>query len=341
MKLSEIAEKIQGKLCGENIDISGLSGLDNPVTGTIAFAENKKNLEALSSSNISAILIKRDMVCNEKPSIQCDDPKLCFGILLGIFSTLKPYPQKVFPEAFVAPSALIGNNVTILPFAVIMDGAKIGDNTVIYSNVFIGKEAVIGENCLIKSGVVIDDQCIIGNKVIIHPNSVIGGDGFGYIQRNGKNIKIPQIGKIRIEDDVEIGACVTIDRATIGETLISENVKIDNLVQIAHNVKIGSSAILVSQVGIAGSSSVGKNSILAGQVGVADHIEIGDNVTIMAQSGVEDRKIDSGSIIFGTPARNFMDMKRIYSAQARLPELLKRVKTLEDKVLPSSEKTKD
>jgi UDP-3-O-[3-hydroxymyristoyl] glucosamine N-acyltransferase len=204
-----------------------------------------------------------------------------------------------------------------------MDNARIGENTVIYSQVYIGKNVTVGKNCIIKAGVKIDDETVIGDNTIIHHNSVIGGEGFGYIGKDGLNIKIPHIGRIVIGNDVEIGSCVTVDRAEISETIIGDGVKIDNLVQIAHNVKIGEGTLIASCVGISGSSVIGSHCILAGQVGVADHVMLGDNVILLAQSGVRPGRVESNSVLFGTPALDAMKAKRIHAAMERLPEIVK------------------
>lgn len=333
MKLSELSRFLDGALEGNDVEISGVSGLENQSAGTIAFADNKKNLELLSASAVAALIIPENLVSQNKPAIKLKDPKLAFSKVLELFSPYKPYRNEIYPQVHVEKSAHIGSQVTILPFTAIMDNAHIGDNTVIYSQVLIGKNVRIGKDCIIKAGVKIDDETVIGDRVIIHHNSVVGGDGFGYIQKDGINIKVPQIGLIRIEDDVEIGACVTIDRATLGETVISKGVKVDNLVQIAHNVKVGDNTILVSQVGIAGSTTIGKNCFMTGQVGVSDHVTIGDNVVVLAQSGVESKQvIESGRVVFGSPARDMMEMKRIYSAQTRLPEMLKTLNLIKKKI---------
>lgn len=333
MKLSEIANLISGKLIGKDVDIYGVSNLDVQTANTIAYVEKKKNIKIFANSPVAAMIIAEDMEFLEKPIIKVKNPKLAFSEILQIFSPYTPYKQQIYPNVYIEDSANIADNVTIMPFTTVMDKAQIGSATMIYSNVFIGKNVKIGKNCIIKSGVKIDDFAEIGDNVNIHHNTVIGGEGFGYIQDEGKNKKIPQIGKIIIKDNVEIGACVTIDRATLGETLIEEGVKIDNLVQIAHNVKIGKNSILVAQVGIAGSTTIGENCIFAGQVGVADHIEIGDNVILMAQSGIDKKKIESGSVLFGSPAKNAMLAKRISSAQDKLPEIVKTVRELKRRLL--------
>ncbi len=332
MKLSEIAVLINGEMRGNDIEISGVSNLDFQAEGTLGYAENKNTLSIMSKSTVSALILPLNMECDGKPVIMVENPKIAFSKVLELFSPYQTYSGKEYPNTYVSGSAKIGKNVTLMPFACIMDDAIIGDNTVVYSHVFIGKGVRIGKDCVLKSGVKIDDLTVIGDRVIIHHNSVIGGDGFGYIQVDGKNHKLAQIGTINIGNDTEIGACVTIDRATIGTTEIGEDVKIDNLVQIGHNCKIGDHSILVSQVGIAGSSTMGKNCIMAGQVGIADHITIGDNVVILAKAGVEKKNIDSNSVLLGIPARDAILTRRIFAAEEKLPELIKTVRELKEKV---------
>lgn len=326
MKLSRIAQLVQGSLEGDDLEISGLSNLDKQLKGTIAYADSKKNLHKLAGSEVSALILTPELEYTGKPVIRVTHPKIAFSQLLRLFSPYQEYAKGVYPQVYIDETAHIGRDVTIMPMTSIMKGAVIGDNTCIYPQVFIGQDVKIGRNCTIKAGVKIDDHTLIGDNVIIHHNSVLGGEGFGYIQQDGRNIKVPQIGNIIIEDDVEIGSCVTIDRSTIGSTLIKKGVKIDNLVQIAHNVTIDENCIFASQSGIAGSSTMGKNCFVLGQVGIADHVTIGDHVTLLAQAGVDRHKIDSHSVLRGTPARDMMFSKRIDAAQERLPEILKIIK---------------
>ena len=331
MKFSAIASYLGLPYQGNDTEILGVSGIDDPRPDTLGFIENKRFLAQAENAPFSAIIIPEGL-SSSKPHIVSSNPKYHFSRVVELFSPYKPYEKTISPQAYIHPSAKIGKNVTILPFACIMEDVEIGDDTIIYPHVFIGKGSRIGSSCIIKSGVKIDDLTIIGDRVIIHHNTVVGGDGFGYVPHDGKNAKIPQIGRIRIGNDVEIGACVTIDRAALGETVIEDDVKIDNLVQIAHNVHIGAHSIIVAQVGIAGSSVLGEGCILAGQVGIADHVTIGDKVVVMAQSGVEDKEVPSGKILFGTPARDFMEQKRILAAQLRLPDLVKRVHEIEKRL---------
>lgn len=333
MKLSAIAALVGGKLQGADLEIEGLCDLSEQRPGTLAFADSKRNLEKLKNTAAGALLVPAGLECAEKPCVVVDDVRMAMIRILETFSPYKPYPVGVSPRAFVADTAVIGKNVTILPNATVMDHATVGDNSVIYPGAFIGKNAKIGADCVIKAGAVIDEGVELHDRVIVHHNAVIGGDGFGYLQKDGVSFKVPQIGKIIVKNDVEIGACTTVDRAAIGETVIGEGVKIDNLVQIAHNVNIGDHSILVSQVGVAGSSSIGKFCIIAGQAGIADHVKIGDKVVLMARTSIESNgNIEPGRVLFGTPARDIMEEKRIIIALGKLPEMIKTVRELSKKV---------
>ena len=329
LKLSQIALMTNGELIGDDFVITGVSDLDSQRKGTICYAGNPRNLKMLEQSDVSAIIISKDMVCIEKPSIKVDDPKVAFAQLLEVFNPHIHYVTGITDQVFIDKSAKLGNNVSVMPFTSVFANAEIGDDSIIYPNVFIGTNVKIGKRCVIMSGVRINSESEIGDDVTIEYNSVIGSEGFGYIQKDGVNIKIPQIGKVVIKNNVHICACVTIDRATVGETVIDDGVKIDNLVQIAHNVKIGSNSIFVSQSGIAGSSVVGKNCIIGGQVAIIDHTTIGDNVIIMGQSGMVDKKVESGKMMLGSPARDFLEQKRIFAAEALLPEMVKKVNEME------------
>jgi UDP-3-O-[3-hydroxymyristoyl] glucosamine N-acyltransferase len=329
LKLSQIARMIKGELIGNDIDITGVSDLDSQRKETIGYAENSRNLKLLESSDVAAIIIPKDMDCSNKPVIKVDEPKIAFTEVLTIFNPHVHYITGISDKVSIDKTAKIGKNVSIMPFTSVMANAEVDDDTIIYPNVFIGRNVKIGKRCVLMSGVKINSESEIGDDVTIEYNSVIGSDGFGYIQKNGENIKIPQIGRVILGNNVHISACVTIDRATVGDTVLDDGVKIDNLVQIAHNVKIGSNSLFLAQAGIAGSSTVGKNSIIAGQVAIIDHTNIGDNVVIMGQSGLVDKKVESGKMMLGSPARDFLEQKRIFAAETQLPEMVKKLNEME------------
>ncbi|OGW21797.1 MAG: UDP-3-O-(3-hydroxymyristoyl)glucosamine N-acyltransferase, partial [Nitrospirae bacterium GWC2_46_6] len=258
MKLKDIADLIGGKIIGSgDIEINGISGISEAKDGDITFLSGTKLLKELKGSGAAAVIVKEAVKDIEKPQIIVSNPLYAFARLLSHFY-VKPHRYKGISEkAFVSEKAVLRENVTIYPFAHISDSATIGSGTVIYSGVFIGEDTVIGNDSVIYSNVTVREGVRIGSRVIIHAGAVIGSDGFGYVFEDGMHRKIPQVGGVIIEDDVEIGANVTIDRATTGNTIVGKGTKIDNLVQIGHNVHIGSNVILVSQVGIGGSSEIG------------------------------------------------------------------------------------
>lgn len=332
MKLSEIAEIFSGRIEGDgDIEITGVRGIEDAKEGDITYIASKKYLNVLQESKASAVIVKEKLEEINKPQLLVDNPQLVFVKLLQIYYSKPELKGGVSKQAFVSESCKLGKNVNIYPFCYIDDDVEIGENTVIYPFTFIGRETKIGSDCIIYSNVTIRERVKIGNRVIIQAGAVIGSDGFGYILHEGKHEKIPQIGEVLIEDDVEIGACTTIDRATTGSTVIGRGTKIDNLVQIAHNVKIGKNCIIVAQVGIAGSSKIGDNSMIAGQVGIADHVEIESGTILTAQSGVMPGKLKRG-IFSGSPAMPHREWLKANAIFQKLPEIYKKIKELEEKI---------
>jgi len=256
------------------------------------------------------------------------NPQLAFVKAVEALSPQVKVEAGISPRAEVHASASIGTGVSIQSFCVVEDGAQVGEGTVLYPGVYIGRGAKIGNNCVLYQGVVIREGCRVGDRVIIHCNSVVGSDGFGYVRDRAAYAKVPQKGIVRIEDDVELGACVTVDRATLGETVIGRGTKIDNLVQIAHNVRIGEDTVIVAQAGIAGSTKIGSRVQLGGQVGVAGHITIGDEVGVGAQSGVTG-SLPSQGVFSGMPAIPHGEWLRAQSVFPKMPELKKKIAELE------------
>ncbi len=323
MKLSDIAKKFQGQIIGKDIEISGVSTPENAKPSDIIFLKDKKYLHKVKESKAGAILTSEKLDIN-KPQIIVQSPDVVFYKLLDIL-----YPEEE-TKGYISKTAIIGKNVSlgkdvyIGDYVVIEDNVEIGDNTKIYPFTFIGRNTKIGKNVLIHPRVTIYKNTLIGNRVIIHSGVVLAGDGFGYYQKNGRHIKINHIGSVVIEDDVEIGANTTIDRAMIDRTVIGEGTKIDNLVMVGHNCKIGKNTIFVSQVGIAGSCEIGNNVILAGQVGVADHISISDDVIVTAKSGVGKDIKKPGVYGANIPAIEWNKWKKILIYLYKLPDLLKK-----------------
>ncbi|MGA1840483.1 MAG: UDP-3-O-(3-hydroxymyristoyl)glucosamine N-acyltransferase [bacterium] len=337
--LQDLAGRIGGVVLGNaSIKIHGIAGLQDAGEGQITFLANTRYRSLVSKTRASALIASQEEPLFKGPVLQVSDPYLAFAMLLEIFyPPCEPLPG-IDPSAIVHPETQIGEGVSIQPCAVIKKGVSLGSGAVIGSCAVVCEDSQIGDYSHIHPNVTIYPGTRIGQRVIIHAGSVIGSDGFGYARKDGLPFKIPQIGNVVIEDDCEIGANVTIDRATLGETHIGRGVKIDNLVQIGHNVVIGAHSIVVSQVGISGSTHVGSGVILAGQVGVAGHIQIGDRVTAAARTGIT-KDIPSGETIggfMGMPIREWKKSEALYrrfpKLQNKYRDLLKRIEALESKL---------
>lgn len=312
--------------------IRGVASLEKAKEGDLVFLAERKYRPLLEATHASCAIIPEEESYSRIPVIRAKNPHFAFIRAVEIFfKPLRPGPG-IHPSAWVSPSAKIGNNVSIGAFCYIGDEVEIGDRTIIYPLVSIYPGVKIGEDTIIHSHVSLREGVRIGNRVTIHNGAVIGSDGFGYLQdENGQAVKIPQTGTVVIEDDVEIGASSTIDRASLGETIIGRGTKIDNLVQIAHGVEIGEDSLLAAQTGIAGSSRIGKRVIMGGQVGIADHIKVGDNVRIGAQAGVM-QDIPDGVTVSGTPHMEVKEWLKAMASLRRLAELTKEVKRLESRL---------
>ncbi|MBF0329548.1 MAG: UDP-3-O-(3-hydroxymyristoyl)glucosamine N-acyltransferase [Nitrospirae bacterium] len=331
MKLSEIAALVNGSIKGDaDLLITGVAGISNAVHGDITFLANAKALKELKSSKASAVLVNKETEGFEQAQVIVKNPQYAFAQLLEKFHPAIHSWRGISKDAFVSEKAVLDKDVTIYPFAFISDDVKIGSGTVIYPGVFIGTGSSVGSNCTIYPNSTIREGITIGNNVILHAGSVIGADGFGYVFENGKHNKIPQVGGVVIEDDVEIGANTAIDRATTGNTLIGKGTKIDNLIQIGHNVRVGKQVILVAQTGIGGSSEIGDGVLIGGQVAVADHTNVQAGAMIGARAGLMGN-VPKG-IFSGAPAIPHRDWLKSCAVFAVLPELKKRVAELEEKI---------
>ncbi len=318
---SKLAKLVKGELrASPDLLISGVAEPDHCSSGDVILIKKNPALFVEAMKKATLVIFPPNVeVPPSVPAIITENPDKAFIAVLSFFD---PYDETPSTHHGIHPSAVIGKEVTMAAGVQMGENSVVGDHSYIHSNVVIGKNVSIGKNAVIHPGVVIYDNTIIGDDVLIKANTVIGGKGFGYIQADGIHHTVPQIGRVRIGNHVDIGACCCIDRATLGETLVEDWVKIDNLCQIAHNVVLKRAAIIISQVGISGSSSVGENSILAGQVGLADHVHVGKNVLVGAQSGVN-KSIPDGEAWFGYPARPMMRAKRIEAVISKLPELYK------------------
>lgn len=331
----QIADYIGGRVEGdENAAISTFAKIEEGKKGAISFLSNPKYLHYLYDTEASIVLINDDVEL-EKPVkatlIRVKNAYDCIAKLLQLYTRSLPKKTGIDPMAFIAKSAKTGNNVYVGPMACIGEGTTIGDNTQIYPHAVIGDGVTIGDNCIVYPNVTVYYGCRIGNNVTLHAGSVIGADGFGFAPSDDGYDKIPQIGNVIIEDDVEIGANTCVDRSTMGSTIIHKGVKLDDLVMIAHNCEIGENTVMSAQVGIAGSTKVGQWCMFGGQVGIAGHITIGDKVNLGAQSGVPG-SIESNQTLLGSPPFNPRAFFKSQAIIRRLPELYKQLNELQKKV---------
>jgi len=333
MKLFEIAEAIGGELVGDGtVIIQGIGDIERAREGELSFIADRRYLKFLDTTRASAVIVPQQVQRASKPIIRVKDPYLSFIHVLKLFYPPKsPLEPGIHPTAVISETTSLGEEVAIGAHVVIGERCRLGRGVKIFPGTFIGDDVQIGEGSVIYPNVSIMEGTVIGNNVIIHAGTVIGSDGFGFVKRDGKHLKIPQVGRVVIEDDVEVGANCTIDRATLGETRIKRGTKLDNLIQVAHNVEIGEDTVIAAQVGISGSTRIGRGVTVAGQVGFVDHIEIGDNTVFGAQAGVT-KSVPPNTVVSGYPAKPHQQAKREEAALRRLPELIKRVRELERKV---------
>ncbi len=335
IKIEEASGIVGGKITGnKNLVINNFAKIEEAVKGDLTFLYHPSYEKYFKSTGASAILVKPgfEKSRNDITYIEVENPDKAFSKLIIHYCKPDFNLEGIDESAFVHQNASLGKNVTLGKNVVISAGCKIGNNTKIYHNTVLLEDVEIGEDCLIFQNVSIREKCKLGNRLIIHPGTVIGSDGFGFFT-DDKNVyhKIPQIGIVEIEDDVELGANVSIDRAALGKTIIKKGVKIDNLVQIAHNVVVGENTVISSQTGISGSTKIGKNCILAGQVGLVGHIEITDNVILMAQSGIS-KSINKPGYYFGYPAKDINTSRKLEAHFRNLPAYADKIKQLENQI---------
>ena len=339
--LKELAELIGGTVVGDgDVEIHRVAGIDSAKPGEITFLANPKYLPLLQSTKASAVMVMPGVDAPGVPLLVCPNPYLAFAKVLTALHVAKPEYRGIMEGAYVDPEAKIADGVTIYPGCVIGKNVSVGSGTTLYPGVLLYDNVTVGEDCLIHAGTVVRERCRIGNRVIVQPKAVIGSDGFGFAPDGSSYFKIPQVGIVVIEDDVEIGANCCLDRAALGETRIGRGTKLDNLVQIAHNVKIGADSIIVAQVGIAGSTEIGKHCTLGGQVGVAGPIKVGDNTMVGAQSGISGN-VAGGEVVSGTPAIPHRDWLKAATSFSKLPEMRKEIKRLKKQVEELQELTKE
>jgi len=330
MKLSDLATQTGARIEGEDVEIVGAAGLDEAQEGHVTFLSNPRYTPRVNTTSASAIYLAEDVKTDKEISIlRVKDPYLAYTRALRIFYPDKAFEPFIHPTAAIDATARVSCKASIGACAVIGPNVEIADGVCIYPNVTIYEDVTIGKDSIIHSGVAVRERTVIGERVVIHNNSVIGCDGFGYAKDEDKRwLKIPQAGRVVLEDDVEIGAGTTIDRASVGESRIGRGSKVDNLVQIGHSCTVGEDSLLCAQVGLAGSSHIGSRVILAGQAGVAGHLKIGDDVVLTAKSATS-HDIPAGKIISGIPAFDNRDWLRSTAAFRRLGEMARTVRNLE------------
>jgi UDP-3-O-[3-hydroxymyristoyl] glucosamine N-acyltransferase len=331
---TQIAALINGRVEGNpEAAVSAFGKIEEAQQGQLSFLANPKYEEFLYSTKASVIIINQSLELKQPVSatlIRVSDAYTAFATLLSWYQNMMNQQLTGIQQpVYMAKTAEYGEKVFIGAFSYLGEHVKIGNNSKVYPNVYLGDHVRVGENCILHPGVKIYHDCVIGNNVVIHAGTIIGSDGFGFApQADGSFKKVPQIGNVVIEDFVEIGANSTIDRATIGSTLIKAGAKLDNLIQIAHNVEIGNSTVIAAQAGVSGSTKIGKGVMIGGQAGIVGHIQIGDGAKINAQSGVS-KSLDPGKAVTGSPAYDYTAALRSQAASRKLPDLEKRVKELE------------
>ena len=339
ISLAELIQVTGGDIQGDpGKVIRGIAPFDAAGEGDITFADSPKILKRLHGTRAGAVIVpKKSHQPASVPLILSENPRLAFARIMHLFFPDPRPSEHISPRASVGENVSLGEDVSVGPFAVIEDHVTVGSRVKIHPHVVIGAGASIGDDVILYPHVTILSRCVIGSRVIIHAGAVIGSDGFGFVPDGKQHVKIPQLGIVQIDDDVEIGACNTIDRATFGKTWIKRGVKTDNHVQIAHNVTIGENTLIVAQVGIAGSATIGSNVILAGQAGVSGHISIGDGVTVGPQAGVT-RSVPAGQVVSGTPEMPHPLWLRISQIIPRLPELKRKINDMEKRLDALTEK---
>ena len=332
MTITELAARLGAEVRGPgDTEIRGVAGIRDARAGDITYLSDQKHKNDLVSCRASAVIISQDMQDVSIPALVVKNPRYAFALALGIFYGRPYLPGGISDRAVIGKDVVLGNDLTILPYAVVADGAKIGSRVTLYPGVYIGSGSNIGDDSVLYANVSIREGVSLGCRVIIHSGTVIGSDGFGFVTHAGQHHKIPQVGNVIIEDDVEIGANCTIDRATLGSTVIKKGTKLDNLVHIAHNVTIGEHCLLAGQSGVAGSTTIGNYVVVGGKAAISDHLTIGDRVMIAGGSGVS-RDISSGQVIAGYLAIPMRDWLKVQAVLPKLPELKKIVSQLEERI---------
>jgi UDP-3-O-[3-hydroxymyristoyl] glucosamine N-acyltransferase len=339
----DIAEFLNGEVDGDgNVSVNNVSKIEEGKPGTLSFLANPKYEHYIYTTQSSIVLVNKDFKADKEVSatlIRVEDAYQSIAKLLEMYEQSKPKKIGIEEPSYVSKTASLGEKPYVGAFAYIGSNVKIGDNVKIYPHVYVGDNVVIGDNTVLNSGVKVYENCKIGANCILHAGTVIGSDGFGFAPSSANDYKkVPQVGNVVVEDHVEIGANTCIDRATMGSTIIRKGVKLDNLIQVAHNVEIDENTVIASQTGVAGSSKIGKNCMFGGQVGIAGHLNIADGVKIAAQSGIGKNIKKEGEVVQGSPAFEFGPYQKSYVLFRNLPNMRKQIIELEKKVKDLEEK---
>jgi UDP-3-O-[3-hydroxymyristoyl] glucosamine N-acyltransferase len=332
---TQIAGILNGEIEGNaDVEVSKLAKIEEGSKGSLTFLANPKYTQYIYTTEASITIVDRDFIAENHLSttlIRVEDAYKAFSQLLEYYNQVKMNKSGIEQPVFISDSSEIGDNLYLGAFSYIGENVRIGQNAKIYPNVYIGDNVEIGDNTMVFAGAKIYSESIIGNNCVIHSGAIVGADGFGFTpNEKGEYTKVPQTGNVIIEDNVDVGAGTTIDRATLGSTLIKKGVKLDNQIQIAHNVEIGENTVIAAQTGIAGSTKIGKNCMIGGQVGIVGHLTIGDNVRIQAQSGIG-RNVKDDEVLQGSPALKYGDYNKSYVHFKNLPKIIERINTLEKK----------
>ena len=329
--LQEIAAFVGGRIVGDaSLEIHGLDNIDGAGPHELTFAV-EPHIDEARSCKAAAVMLPEGVSDFPKTALYVEEPRAAFAKLLEFFTPKLEFPQGVSDKASIGKDVKLGENVTIMPFAVVDDHSVIGSNVTLYPHTYIGQYVEVGDETVIYSNATVREHCHVGRRCVIHSSAVIGSDGFGFTTKDGIHTKVPQVGNVVLEDDVEIGAHDGIDRAAMGSTVIGQGTKIDNLVHIGHNCKIGPNCLIVAQTGISGSTEVGHNVTFGGQVGTVGHIHIGANSVYAARSGIIG-DMPEGVFCAGFPVQSHTDWLRMQAAMKHLPEMSKKLKRLEKKL---------
>ncbi len=327
--LEKLAREVGGTFKGDgSLEITGVASLDAAGEGQLAFVTNARYLQAAAATKASVILCEKEIPGLPKAFLLAPNPYAVLAKVIALFFPPPDRPRGIQPGAWVAPTASVHAEASVAAGATVSAGAKVGARSVLYPGVYIGEGAVVGEDCLLYPQVTVREGCVLGNRVILQPGVAIGGDGFGFAPEGEGYRKIPQVGNVVLEDDVELGANVCVDRAALGTTRIGKGTKLDNLIQIGHNVVVGEHTVMAAQTGISGSTHIGSHVVMGGQVGVAGHLKIGDHVTLATRTGVMEDILEKG-VYWGSPSADMSKEMKNVAVYRQLPELMKRIRHLE------------